>query len=713
MEQITMKQSALNCAAKGIPVFPVVPKQDTTFGKWYDNATTIPQQIESRWTQNANLNVGIVTGIESGLVVLRFQTEEAFLAAEERGLPLTPVVKRDKGYDVYCKYPDNLDENTFDSERYPDISLFGEGKTVLVPPSVIAKHPPSVFYKPEVYAWREGRSLDDVPLADVPAWLFKVENAEVKSPVVVEDESTEVNVTNVVESVHITDVTPVEADSEPFVMVVPSTDNKPEPVINNWNAPKLFDRYHTEDIKADVLPSWLGDFAKAISESKKTPEGLAVMLGLSMIATCVQKKFVVAPYGDDEYTEQLALWTVTVLKSAERKSPILNAMREPLISWQKEQAELLKDQILTTSTSIHIAQKRIEKLSQDAVKHEDATERQNILDQITDIKRTMPTAVKVPVMWTSDVTPETLQDLLAENGERMSLLSDEGNIFEIMAGLYSEGKVNADIFLQAHSGSPAIIKRKTRDVDLKKPALTFGLAVQPVVIEAFANGSKKAFRGKGVMGRFLYCLPESMLGKRDSGDRVRVSEEVKARYQAGIKSLLSIPTPNEPEMLTLDDEAYEVWLAFDRRVEKTLAPGGELADMGDWGGKLTGHMLRIAGLMHLVEYGADSTVIGKSTMAKAVHLCELLIEHAKAAFGMAGEIEPHADAKKVFEWIKAGGFNAFTKTECHNHFKSKPWNKEKLDIALAELVKRNIIKHVQALTTGRSATSYISNPALK
>ena len=722
INDLTMKQAALKYAKQGILVFPVAPKNTMPLGNWNQIATSDNEQIEQWWNKNSKYNIGIKTGSESGVVVLRFKTDDAFDTAEKKGLPLTPTVRRDKGFDVYFKYQEDL-YKLFDVERFSDVSIFSDDSHILAPPSVVQIQPPSSFYKPEVYSWCEGKSLDDLLLADMPSWLLKgcSESAEPVPPtnneivqqdqcefeqVVITKEQNE-DILQASEAIEV-----LVSDTKENNDIVPSNDNKSESVTDEWKAPRLFDKYYVDEIKADLLPSWLKDYAKAISESKETPEGLAVMLGLSMIATCVQKKFVVAPYGDDEYTETLSLWTATVLKSGERKSPVLSKLREPLVSWQREQAELLKDRIIETSTAITMAQGRIEKLYKDAVKQEDATEMQNRLNQINEIKRTMPVEVKAPVLWTGDINAEQLQDMLVDHDERMALLADEGNVFAVMAGLYNNDKVNMDIFLQAYSGIATRIDRRSRKAELKRPALTFGIAVQPTVIEAFAKNNNNQFRDKGAMARFLYCIPETMLGKRDSSRRVRVREDVKARYNDGIKRLLSIPTPDEPRMITLDDGAFETWVTFDGKNERSLVLGGELADMGDWGGKLPGNALRIAGLMHLVEHGADNTVIGRDTMANAVHLCELLIGHAKAAFGMAGAIKPNADAKKVFDWIEEQEFKTFTKSDCHNKFKSKPWDKEKLDNALTELVKRNIIKEQKELTSGKTATHYVSNPTL-
>ena len=39
----------------------------------------------------------------------------------------------------------------------------------------------------------------------------------------------------------------------------------------------------------------------------------------------------------------------------------------------------------------------------------------------------------MPQLWTSDVTPENLGVIMAENDDRMAILSDEGGIFDILA----------------------------------------------------------------------------------------------------------------------------------------------------------------------------------------------------------------------------------------------------------------------------------------
>lgn len=55
-----------------------------------------------------------------------------------------------------------------------------------------------------------------------------------------------------------------------------------------------------------------------------------------------------------------------------------------------------------------------------------------------------------PVLLADDSTPETVTSLMAEQGGRLSVMSAEGGIFDIIAGRYS-GAPNMEVFLKGHA----------------------------------------------------------------------------------------------------------------------------------------------------------------------------------------------------------------------------------------------------------------------
>ena len=106
-----------------------------------------------------------------------------------------------------------------------------------------------------------------------------------------------------------------------------------------------------------------------------------------------------------------------------------------------------------------------------------------------------------------DVTPEKLVSLMAANDGKMAVISAEGGLFDILAGLYNSN-VNIDPFLKAYTGDSIQIDRQGRPSEtIDNPALTMLLMIQPSVLEKIIENGK--FNGRGLTARFLYftlCL---------------------------------------------------------------------------------------------------------------------------------------------------------------------------------------------------------------
>ena len=307
---------------------------------------------------------------------------------------------------------------------------------------------------------------------------------------------------------------------------------------------------------------------------------------------------------------------------------------------------------------------------------------------------------------------------MAENSERMALLSDEGGIFEVMAGLYTNGRANLNVFLQGHAGSPVRVDRQGRTVTLNKPALSFGLAVQTDIIVDLAEGRKKHFRGNGTLARFLYCLPASTIGTRDVMRRGTIPESVRAGYRAGIMVLLAIDPiydehgQEQPRILTLTADALKAWQRFSQYIESKQGADGEYFSIQDWTSKLPGAALRIGGLFYVVEHGTSNSTINRATMERALDLCELLICHARAAFDLMDEDPASNDAKAVLKWIVAKGEPTFKQSDAikeNRRFRTIG----RLETALKVLASRHIISEpVKKTTGGRPSTVYDVNPEI-
>lgn len=487
----------------------------------------------------------------------------------------------------------------------------------------------------------------------------------------------------------------------------------PAPAPEAWPPLALPGSVATPEILPDVLPDWVGQMAGAVAGWSQTPPAMAVIAALVTLSAGLQRRFEVSPFGDD-YREPLSLWAIGASPSGSRKSAVINAMTEPLVRWEKAERDRLRPEIARNAAVRGVGEKRIEKLKADAARAEDAQKRALIEDEIQRELEAMPEELRAPCVFTGDVTAETLQRLLCENDERMSVITDEGGIFGIMAGQYTGGSANYDIFLQAHSGSPVRVHRAARTVHLDRPGLGFCMFLQPEILADAGKNSR--FRASGLMARFLYVIPKSNVGERDVRARNPISPEVRGAWVRHMQALLdNVPRPiGAPRVLTLEDAARERWLQFCEVVELQQGPGRQWEHIADWTGKLPGAVARIAGLIELASAGLMTQAVTDDSMERAVRLGWLLTRHAEAAFRLMGAADGEGDALALMRWIEANQLHSFTRRQAQKGLEGRFRTKDRLLEAVRVLQDWAVLGPSQErLNPGaRSTTVYPVNPAL-
>lgn len=419
----------------------------------------------------------------------------------------------------------------------------------------------------------------------------------------------------------------------------------------SWPEPMLPGTSRVPDIGADVLGGWPGAMAAAVSASAQTPPAMAVMSVLAVLAAVLQRRFEVAPYGDD-YREPLSLWTMVVLGSGNRKTAVHKAVTQVLVDWEKRERDRKRSEIARVAAQRDVIGKRIEMLKQQAGKEDDAAARGRIQDHIAQLREEMPDEVFAPRIFSGDVTSERLQQLLVEQDERIAVLSDEGGIFSIMAGAYSGGVSSLDVFLQGHAGAAMRVDRAGRLAHIDRPALSFGLALQPGILQD--TGKARRFRDSGLMARFLYAVPRSTVGQRDVRHRVALDEGARQDFERQVLALLDhVPRPiGAPRVLPFEHQARECWLDLCEEIERGQGEGGRYAHMADWTSKLPGAAARIAGVLALAELGIDARAVPLRAVRQAVDLARLLIPHAEAAFALMGAADGETDAQALLAYLQ-------------------------------------------------------------
>lgn len=507
-------------------------------------------------------------------------------------------------------------------------------------------------------------------------------------------------------------MTPLDVNTDPLSFEVPVTPTIEQAESEELGEPILFGEIDTPHISPTLLPDWLCSYVTAVSEHTQTPVEMAIMYSLSVLATCLQGKVQITPDGSD-YTEPVNIWTVTALPPASRKSAVVKALTFPLTDWEKAEAEKLKPLIEEREAERLVNQKRISELQSKAAKLESAQDRSQLIREIGNLKTSTPDEMRAPQLFTCDATPEQLQNMLVDHGERMSFLSDEGGIFEVMTGLYNDGKSNIDVFLQAHAGTSVRVNRAQRSVMLNNPALTFGLTVQPAVIADLNKGDKRRLRGVGALARFLYCIPESNIGSRDATKAKPIPDHARDIYKTSIERLLKIGKTDllskSPIKLTLNKEALSVFHAFAQAIENDQGPGRKYENIQDWTGKLPGAALRIAALFHVAEFGTI-TEVSSETMDKAAELCTLLIPHTEKAFELMSREPSLDDARYLWDWLVREGKPDFHKRDAHRLPRFVKSTAKRVEQALGILVERNLISGRQYRDTKKPTQYHTINP---
>jgi len=468
------------------------------------------------------------------------------------------------------------------------------------------------------------------------------------------------------------------------------------------------------EIPGNILPSWACAMVEAVAANTQTSPSASVLLALSIIATSAQRRFEVAPYGDDSHLEPMSVWTLTALPSGSRKSPILKALSDPLHQWEKLMADKLHSDIAETNATRRVATKRIERLEARAGSTDQHDERSSIRDEIKAEIEAMPDEQRPPRLITGDVTAERLQELLVEHREAMTLLSDEGGIFQVMGGLYSGGQGILDSFLQAYSGVSIRVDRKSRTAHLERPALTFGLAIQPLILQSVANN--KQFHDSGLLARFLFCIPRNTVGHRDVRARIPIPTDVSITWRNKVYALLenAEKPPTDPIILPFTPDARECWLDFAQKVENELIGTGKLGQMTEWGAKLAGQCARIAGLIELISSGRETEEVTLDSVERAVRLCGLLVQHAKAAFRLLGADKIETDALHLMSWIKATERHEFDRSFAQKALEGKFRTVNQLKQAAERLNEWNVLSpELQRKNKGARHTPYYRvNPLL-
>lgn len=398
----------------------------------------------------------------------------------------------------------------------------------------------------------------------------------------------------------------------------------------------------------NALPPILREMAQAISETTSTDVAMAGTAILSAVRYCFSGVYRMSAKRD--HTEPLVLDALTVAEPSFKKSPVISMVKRPYIQFAHDWNENNKQDIFKAQAERKLLEGKLTALE----KKTDVTA-DEIAKLQTEISNLPESNFRRIVV--DDITPESLVNQLADNGTLL-MISDEAGMLGNFSGRYSNNVPNLDLLLKSWNGEPYISDRATREsIVLKNPYMSICLACQPYVFDSMINNS--AFRGSGLIARFVYCFPKSNIGTRRY-DTQPVPEDVAENYKKLIYKLLSTKFAyhDEKELyLHFDGKAYQHFVDFyNDHIEPKLLT--DMAFCKDWGGKYHGQLLRLCGIIHCIKCTLNGvnpveTCVSVDTLCNAIEIGEYYREQAIYAYSLGDVDIATVKAERVLNKIRS------------------------------------------------------------
>lgn len=477
-----------------------------------------------------------------------------------------------------------------------------------------------------------------------------------------------------------------------------------------WELPQSFEKkVPMQKFSLDsCLPELLRDYVKAVADNVQVDVEMCVLPLLSVLANCIYGKFCVC-FPHSSHSEPLNIYAVTVASPGERKSGVFKVFTAPMFEYQKKENERRSPLIAEYKAK----RKLLSNMFESSTRGKNANE-ENAKKISLELENMKP--VNRLTLNITDCTPESLTAELADNNEIMGILDEECGIFNNIAGLYSNGVANLDIFLKAYDGSPYVATRRTKEnIYLEKTVITMGLLAQPDAFEAAMN--KPEFIGRGFIQRFLFAFPQSKQGNRKPYSSP-IPSKLSNQYVGLINRLLDMKMPEsdeKPQVLSFNKTASNLLDDYFYMIENRLKEGGELVYIAEWANKLFAKCCRIAGILHICSH-EPTELIDENTTMKAINIAMWAENQAHRAFsGTAFEDETTRNAKRILKKLKEKrqkekNQNVYTRNDITRAFQNM--TKIQIDEALELLDNMNYIRMTETKTSGRPKIIIKVNPLL-
>jgi hypothetical protein len=403
----------------------------------------------------------------------------------------------------------------------------------------------------------------------------------------------------------------------------------------------------------EFLAGPLAEFACDATDRMQCPVDIVAIPLIIGAATAIGKDFRLAPKAHDDWTERPCLWGGVILPSGQMKTPALHRGLRPIRSLEAEFHRQHENEMKEYEAKLALAEYR-EQCWKEARKRAartgaDMPERPEL-----------PVPPRVRRITTSDVTQESLIDLIEQNPRGLMLFRDELSGWFASFNQYRPG-ADRQFYLECHAGGTFPKDRRLGSAWIKDLYLNICGGIQPDIVQAVLAGGDR----DGMAARFsLLVYPDRFeefhyIDRRPNVTAERAVEDL-------FKKLIRLDPeafwgPDKPAALRafrFDDKAQEIFIDWYTKNQHRIRKSYEISGLTAHLSKFAGLFARLSIVHHLIRHALGETkaallVDERTAAAVECFIDDYLESHAKRVYRHLGGDPVREKARRIAQWIVA------------------------------------------------------------
>lgn len=366
---------------------------------------------------------------------------------------------------------------------------------------------------------------------------------------------------------------------------------------------------------------------------------------------------------DDNWVEQLILYSIILAESGQKKSQLLDLAVSPHKAFEEKLISSFFSQKHRQREYAAMMKKGIDKLRKDIVKKASAESREhsdeyrNFFRRIADDSSKLADAVKEfetggmsrPGLFIDSCTDKSLIRTMSERGGGHAIAQAEGNK---LLDQMKDTRFDLNVFLKGYTMESYSHSTATGgETHIKNPFLNILMIVQPYIGARLYESER--FAAVGLTPRFLPFFVSGLdtWHKRECGTTWYNLVTYNSKITAMLERNYTQDSEREIYEIGVTAEAYWEIKEFERYIaEKHEAAGPE--HMKAFMRKLHGTAVRIVGIIHAWNYdNPEEYPISREEMLAGIHIAWSIAPHAEYALNPSG-LCAYKNAQEILKWVR-------------------------------------------------------------